>query len=200
MTDKLVINAGTEIIAPKDDKESVQTVLMPIYVLDCMHQIYDKYISDIKCKHELKKHKKGWFNEYATFISVCMNSLDAETRDEIINTKLDAFGEYIHNDIMFVIVAISNYLASEYGDISHENKLILSACLTSSILIQIAQVYFRWLKCGNVADTLSSMRHHTERFMNLYFPTTKDIDCNKCNNIVSTVEHLCKKTVKYITQ
>lgn len=197
MTDKIIINAGTEIVAPADENESVNTILMPIYVLDCMHQTFDTYIKPIECKRELKMHKQQWMRNYMSMVNTCFTTVDDETRDMIID-RMDDFDSYIHNDLMMVVVAIVNFLSSTDISIPYEKKKTIAACLTCSILIQIAQAYFNWLKCYQAASNLKTMRHHSERFMNLYYKGGNDIDCNRCDEITKAVQNLCKKTTKFM--
>ncbi|MEG0560706.1 MAG: hypothetical protein RR513_09365 [Muribaculaceae bacterium] len=119
-------------------KKSVDTldtdIFMPYLIIDSCYLIYDEHIKSMDLKHKMKYHRTFWDKASQNFKKEFFKSFDEEQVDFIIN-RMDAFYDFIKNDLTILQLQVQNRLVS-YRD---EERCIFSIFITCNLLAQTAQ-------------------------------------------------------------
>ena len=198
--------------------------LMPFFIMDVVYQIYDRDIKNIECKHQMKKYRNQWVDNYNKFNHDFFRAFNDEQRDYIIEL-MDEFGDYIHNTVVMMKSAVVNSFTQET---EFEDKKNLASILTCNVLCQTAQhlygdMYCTWSQmCNHVTETRQptfkyacidlygmkylkkEVNHHiagvqqaTYKFACSY-PAAKGVELTSSEQVMKMIDVLCKKIVKFL--
>lgn len=170
--------------------------ILPFFILDVMYTLYRKSIQPVPSQFEEKKAKNLWMKNYHLFNRDFFSVFSDDQQDEIIDI-MDAFEEYINNDVVIVKVAVMNEL-SPHG-LNLDDQDILASCLICDILAQSAQVIWRAVY-DNDNQYINAIMRNATRWMNLYIRKRTDalVDTNKSKQVTDAVNALCKKMVNFL--
>lgn len=198
--------------------------LMPFFIMDVVYQIYNKDIKNIECKHQMKRYRTQWVDNYNKFNHEFFRAFNNEQRDYIIDL-MDEFAEYIHNTIVMMKSAVVNSFTQET---EFEDKRNLAALLTCNVLCQTAQhlygdMYRTWssLNNYNVGEQHTTYKYacvdmHGMRYMKketnqhitgvqqatyklaCWYPAGKEVDLTASDKVMDMINVLCKKIVYFL--
>lgn len=175
--------------------------ILPFFMTDVAYNMWQKDITPIPCRHELKKLKKEWITRYGLFNRRFFSAFTLDEQDEVID-KMDSFDSYIGNHVMVAKIQIMNFLS----DIDTEKANQCSSLILVNILCQAAQIVWRkvYKNAKNQDSTnleIQSLERLSARFMNRYHDSfsNKVVNPNNSKMIVNAVDVLCDKIIRWLT-
>lgn len=172
--------------------------ILPIFMLDAMYQIMTTDIMPIKGKHEQKRAYNRWKDAYNTFNLDFFSCFNVDQQCEITD-MMDAFEEYIQNDIMVTEVAVMNELQT-YG-IPFEHQKVVASSMVCHILAQSALIAWDAVYKQLPNRYIKAMIKNAGLWMNLYFNKISQahVNPNNSDTICTAVDILCRKMVRFLS-
>lgn len=172
--------------------------LMPFFIMDVVYQIFCKDIKEMECKHQMKRYKNQWADNYNKFNHEFFRAFNEEQKDYIIDL-MDEFGEYIHNTVVMLKSAVVNSFTQET---SFEDKRNLAAFLTCNVLCQAAQhlygdMYRNRYMQKEMNSHIAGVQQATYKIACCY-PAAKGVDLTSSDKVMEMIDVLCKKIVKFL--
>ena len=171
----------------------------PMFLMDAMNMIYEKYIAHIPVKHAEKRFRTIWHEAYVSYINNEFQAFDMDQKCEICDL-MDEFSNYIHNEVEIFRTAVMGKFMKYDADI----RLAISGVLSCNVLAQSAQIIYKaqyrkpnpyiatvesWsLKFLDVYADKNLDRSQTQTDLNMY----KDVDL-ACRRICKSIIEFAKK-------
>ncbi len=175
--------------------------ILPFFMTDVAYNMWQKDITPIPCRHELKRLKREWVIRYGLFNRRFFSAFTPDEQDEVID-KMDSFDSYIANHVMVAKIQIMNFLS----DIDTEKANQCSSLMIVNILCQAAQIVWRKVyKDSRNHDSINpeivSLEKISSKFMNKYHDKFSDriVNPNNSKMIVRAVDILCDKIIRWLT-
>lgn len=174
--------------------------ILPFFMLDVAYNMWQKDVSPIECKFELKKIKREWIRRYSVFNRQFFRAFAFEEQDEIID-KMDSFDTYIANHVMVAKVQVMNIMQ----DLETEQAIRCASLLIINILCQSANIVWSHVyKNGRDHDKINpdiqALEKLSSRFMNAYHSgiSERNVNPNESKPIVDAVDVLCNKMIRWL--
>ena len=172
--------------------------LMPFFIMDVVYQIYDKDIKDIECKHQMKRYRTQWVDNYNKFNHEFFRAFNDDQRDYIIDL-MDEFAAYIHNTVVMMKSAVVNSFTQET---EFEDKKNLASILTCNVLCQAAQhlygdMYRNRYMQKEMNQHIAGVQQATYKFA-CWYPAGKGVDLTASDKVMNMIDVLCKKIVYFL--
>lgn len=174
----------------------------PFFMLDIAWNLWNKTVTPLRCKFEMKRIKTMFAEKYKLFSK---QFIDAFTLDESIEVtdKMDDLEAYIANHMTVAKVQVMNYLTG----ISTEQKMVCGSLMIVNILIQSAGILWAAVYKGlhsyeSTSLEIAVLERLSTRFMNGYHSaiSSEAVDPNRCQPIIDSVTILCKKMVAWLNK
>lgn len=134
---------------------------LPYFMADCIQLTYEEYIKG-KLKQKEKYHCKAMMKAYHHFIHDFFNAFSQDETDEVINL-MDAFSEYIHNELEILRMTVQRPLMS----IPHDKHSVFSAIAICRLLSSHAECVWQTIYRDGLGKPtpniyISAMAHHAK--------------------------------------
>lgn len=172
--------------------------ILPFFMLDTMYQIMTTEIKPVKGKFQMAQAYNRWKEAYNTFNQDFFACFDVDQQVEITD-MMDAFKDYIQNDIVIAEVSVMNEL--QKYDIPFEHQKVLASSVMCHVLAQSAKVVWNEVYKNMPNSYIQAMIHNISVWMNLYFKKLSRacVDPNESKPICSAINILCRKMVRFLS-
>lgn len=173
--------------------------ILPFLMMDCVYQMYSETIKPLPLRHEQKRNRSIWRDNYQRMNQSFFRSFNDDQQDEVINI-MDQFNEYIKNDLDRLRFAFMGCLPIE--DI--ETKKIISVCMATSALTNAAEHIFKnrfskvKLAYGDPVIYLEKIKISAVRIANYYYKASTDFNPNTDRNLSGHLQALCNRMVRFL--
>ncbi len=178
----------------KDDPAPILAFL----IADCAFQEFCEGVKPLGLKHEMKKKQSEWLWNYHTFNKRLFICLDEDQKDFVID-MMDAYEEFIRNDVMLMRVALMNLV----GGCEFEDQKNIASLMLCNIFAQTAQITWGLVfKNDRGRDErvpeLDRMKKLSHTLANSVALIKEDINPNADVGLTTSVEAFMNKTVKWL--
>ena len=186
----LVRNGGDNNLSP----------ILPLIIMDSAKSLFDKYISPVESKREMKRCRGEWLRLYHEFNMEYFSLYTQDQRDYIIDL-MDDFEVWIAKHLSICHIQLMNQLTFE----PIERQGVLAATLLISILTQSARIVYE----GIMAKAGIRMEHKTLmrldrliiQWQNLYYGRNKpNVKVDDDKQVCLAVDVLCKQEIYFLNQ
>ena len=163
-------------------------VFAPMFLMDAMNMIYDKYIASAPVKHESKRFRALWHEAYCHYIKNEFRAFNDDEKCEICDL-MDEFSDHINNEVeIFRTTVMSKFLQYE-ADV----RLIISGTLACNVLAQSAQIICK-AQYHAENPNIASVESWSLKFLNAYADKHIDRSATQTNlNLYKDVDLACKR-------
>lgn len=182
-------------------------IFVPYLMLDVVNLINSDHLSKIDFRHKERKYYTELFGLYQKLNSLFFSGLTQEQTDAIID-MMDAFGEYIYNEVEIFRLNIISVIM-ELEDNFRTNCGTLCCCK-----LMISQAKRAWDNMcrrefqvddrDNVAFYLNAMEHRMTELMNTYFlrddRLTEDLNLSTVTKVRKAEEAVVRKILKFLKE
>ena len=139
MTKKEVVDTALRGIGKTRVQGNTTEPIMPYLLADIMYQLFDKNISPLSLKHELKQMKKMWMQKYKHFNKPVFSAFKESEFTELTDLMDDVY-DYLSNEI--VMLRSKTMLVIE-GIESFETKQAVSNLIMCHIFAEYADCCYQ---------------------------------------------------------
>ena len=173
--------------------------LMPFFIMDVVYQIFCKDINTLDCKHEMKRFRTQWKDNYNKFNHEFFRAFNEDQKDYIIDL-MDEFDKYIHTTVVMLKSAVINSFTEETP---FEDKCILASLLTCNVLCQASQhlygdMYRNRYMQKETNPHIASIQQASYKIA-CHYPAVKGVDLTSSDKVMQMIDVLCKKIVKFLS-
>ena len=181
--------------------------ILPMYIMDVVYEIYCKYVMPMDCKREMKKAKNEWRNAYNLFDRDFHRPF---TQDEWcdISDQMDAFREYIGNELTIAIVNVMDC----FPQFDLDKQQVLASLAIADVLATTAQVIWgniyrnfithfgREKDVPNVNMDIAAVTKAIRVFTDLYYLSIGGewMQAEPTKKIIDARDSLVKKVARYL--
>jgi len=176
-------------------------LLLPFLMMDCVRQLFDDTIKQLPLRHEAKRYKTMWVENYNKMNQSFFRSFNDGQRDDVID-MMDEFEEWIKNDLDRLRFSFMATLPVD--DI--ESKKIIAACLATSALTRSAEFIFN-NRLGKLKPRYGDPRKNLElikvaaiKIANTYYNFNKNFNANEVPSLSDNLQGLCNRMVGFLTK
>lgn len=179
--------------------ENDASPLLPMIMMDSAYQVWCKYIKKVPCKHEMKKLKNEWIDNYNKFNKDYMRVFDDDGQDFVIE-MMDNFEKFIEHDMMIVFVQFSNLVINE----PLERQEVIASGLLCNVLCQSARIVWERVFINAPYEVrhnayICACEAKSHLWNNAYYGKgKKDINPNENKMVSDAVSILCRKEINFL--
>ena len=180
------------------DKNSTRDgmAFAPMFLMDAMNMIYDKYVASVPVKHTEKRFRNLWHEAYKGYINNEFQAFDIDQKCEICDL-MDEFCDYIHNEVEIFRTTVMGKFMQYHTD----TRLVIAGVLACNVLSQSAQIIH---KAQYRAENphIASVESWSLKFLNAYADKHIDrsatkTDLNKYKDVDAACRKICKSIIEY---
>lgn len=172
--------------------------ILPFLIADCAYQEFCSGVKPLHLKQEQKRMQKNWLADYHQFNQRLFSCLNADERDFTIEL-MDAYSEFIQNDVMVMRVALMNLV----NGCEFEDQKSIASLLLCNIFAQVAQISFGCVFVNGRghserAPELDRMRNISHRLANSVLTIKETINPNADKALNASVDAYMRKTTNWL--
>ena len=188
-------------------EDSLEAIL-PFIIMDAVYQLYCTYIKPMNVKGQLAQIRNHWSKTYSQFNQHFFRSFDEDQIDYVVD-KMDAFDEYIHNDLEIARISIMDCFRQE----GETMQVVASACVLCGVLAVAANTV--WKRVHRVTLPRSKYRPYGRtiseenplltilekvpyKYLNKYRGEVGNIDISNDPKVEAAVNVLCRKMIYWL--
>lgn len=198
MTNEEILDAFCKSRGLTRTKGATPEPLLPFMMMDCVFQMYCKWVAKLDLKHECKRYRSEWKKAYSDMNRAFFRAFNEEQTDAVID-MMDDFDKYIHNDLVIAKVAIIDCL--DDGRTLDEQQ-VASSCILSEVLCWSAMVVwdnvFKATRQMDVHEHIDRIRKSIHRFINAWYRPEKHVNVADDPKCEAAITALCHKMIRYL--
>ena len=172
--------------------------ILPFLIADCAYQEFCSGVKPLHLKQNLKVLKNRWLDDYRQFNTRLFSCLDEDQRDFAIDI-MDAYSDFIQNDVMMMRVALMNLVKG----CEFEDQKIIASLMLCNIFSQVAQICFGCVFVNSHgrserASELDRMRNISHKMANAAVSQPETINPNVDKGLNAAVDAYMKKTTNWL--
>lgn len=171
----------------------------PMFLMDAMNMIYNKYVSTVPVKHTEKRFRNLWHEAYKSYINNEFQAFDMDQKCEICDL-MDEFSAHIHNEVEIFRATVMG----KFMQYDADTRLVISGVLACNVLSQSAQIIHRaQYRAEN--PYIASVESWSLKFLNAYADKRIDrsatkTDLNQYKDVEAACRKICKSIIEYAKQ
>ena len=187
-------------------RQELNGLFLPYIMLDIMQQVNGEYLTKVDFAKEEKMHYKKMLKLYHTFNLNFFAGFSEEQKDVVIE-MMDAFSEYIHNELEVFRMQIMSCIM----DLTGEFRAACGALCVCKLLISQSRIAWEGMYKNTLKNTdvfyknLLGMEKHIAELMNNYFLRESDrlnreVKFSNEANVRLAEENVVKKILKFLKE
>lgn len=180
----------------------VGDLLVPYLLMDAEYSLYQKYVTKVSAKRELKKVKGAWVEAYGLFNRAFFSAFGEEQRDVVVDL-MDEYEEWVGNSVEIARITVMNEIGKEGYDLDEQE--LLGACLMCNCLSQCANIVWETIHVDargmkRKSDAIERVEWCSKRFADVWMEQRGDrkvINLNENKKVNAAMNALVSKIVRF---